>query len=272
MEPTTLLISSFLGRLGRSFAARRAQQRRDAIYAGPVLHIVCATRLNEIAFWETSLLGISLRRADFVMPIRHSIAFENRLGLPAIYNRALERLDDAEAVVFVHDDVALYDFFLPHRIADGLAQFDVIGVAGSINPPADHAGFHMRLPAGESRPTDAQANGYVLEESGAVNHLFATHEYISRYGPAPQQVALLDGLFLAAKVSTLRRAKARFDERFLFHFYDLDFCRTCVARGLRIGTWPIALGHASAGSFGSSTWLSAIEQYQAKWGMTAPGL
>ena len=267
-----LLTFTLLAHLRQSFSARRAQRGRDSAYRGPTIHIVSATRLAEKAFWETSQLGVSLRRAEFIMPMRHTIAFENHRGLAAVYNSTLDRLDNNEAVVFVHDDVALYDFFLPHRVADGLAQFDLIGVAGSVNPLADHAGWAVRLPLGQSNPTDALPDGYVLDVSGAVNHLSATHEFISRFGPAPRRVALLDGLFLAARVSTLRRRKVRFDERFQFHFYDLDFCRTCVAHGLKIGTWPIALGHASRGGYTSPGWIAAVAEYRAKWGITEPRL
>jgi hypothetical protein len=56
-----------------------------------------------------------------------------------------------------------------------------------------------------------------------------------------------------------------FDPRFKFHFYDLDFCRSCEQAGLRMGTWPIALMHGSAGSFATPAWQCAYELYLAKW-------
>ena len=264
-----MLINKLLARLGPVLRGRRLGLDDDA-YSGPALHVVSATRLPEQTFWESSHLGVSLRRANFVTPIRHTIAFENSRGLAAVYNSALDTLADSEAAVFVHDDAALQDFFLPHRVADGLERFDLIGVAGSARPTADHAGWRVRWASGQPAATDVQPEGHALEESGAVNHLLPTHEYISRYGPVPRRVALLDGLFLAARVSTLRRSGARFDEQFRFHFYDLDFCRTCVARGLTLGTWPIALGHASRGGYNSPAWVEALDAYRAKWGVTAP--
>jgi len=41
-----------------------------------------------------------------------------------------------------------------------------------------------------------------------------------------------------------------FDERFGFHFYDLDLCRQAEQRGIRTGTWPISVVHESGGNFG----------------------
>lgn len=85
------------------------------------------------------------------------------------------------------------------------------------------------------------------------------------YGTIPGECVLLDGLFLAAKAGALRRADIRFDERFRFHFYDIDFCRTCHGAGLRLGTWPIAVTHASQGRFESPKWREALRDYRAKW-------
>ncbi|HYL16741.1 MAG TPA: hypothetical protein VEV41_27140 [Terriglobales bacterium] len=50
-----------------------------------------------------------------------------------------------------------------------------------------------------------------------------------------------------------------------FHFYDLDFCRVCRQKELSLGTWPIAVTHASGGSFGSPQWLEARVLYEKKW-------
>ena len=70
----------------------------------------------------------------------------------------------------------------------------------------------------------------------------------------------------AAKRSTLNGRGVRFDPRFTFHFYDMDFCRSARERGLRLGTWPICLTHQSTGAFGSEGWLKGYESYLAKWG------
>ena len=84
---------------------------------------------------------------------------------------------------------------------------------------------------------------------------------VSWYGPTPSEVKLLDGVLLAAKAATLLDGGVRFDPQFAFHFYDIDFCRTAARAGLRLGTWPIAVTHASGGRFGSPEWQAAAEAY-----------
>ena len=61
-------------------------------------------------------------------------------------------------------------------------------------------------------------------------------------------------------------AGVRFDPQFKFHFYDLDFCRSCEKAGLSMGTWPIDIMHASGGVFRSDAWNEARELYFRKWG------
>ena len=68
-----------------------------------------------------------------------------------------------------------------------------------------------------------------------------------------------------AQVEALFRRGARFDEQFSFHFYDMDFCRQCEQKGLRMGTWPISVIHQSGGSFGSLAWQAARVRYLQKW-------
>lgn len=89
--------------------------------------------------------------------------------------------------------------------------------------------------------------------------------YVSSYGPAPAACRLLDGLFLAVNTERVLARGARFDERFAFHFYDLDFCLTCAASGLRLGTWPLWVVHHSGGSFDSPEWREAAKLYREKW-------
>lgn len=223
--------------------------------------VVAATRSAEAAFWRDTNLGASLGKARLDGQLSWRIAFDNRAGLPAVYNRALRELPDEALAVFVHDDVFVYDYFLALRVNEALARFDLAGVVGHPDPHPLHVGWSAW------RPAD-QASGHVVDEapkSGAVEHSPAGGMELTWFGPAPAPVKLLDGMFLAARVGTLRTRGIAFDERFDFHFYDLDFCRTCLAAGLSVGTWPIALSHASLGAFGSPAWEAALAKYREKW-------
>ena len=86
------------------------------------------------------------------------------------------------------------------------------------------------------------------------------------FGPIVAQVELLDGVFIAARKSTLRKSGVRFDERFDLHFYDMDFCRTATKAGLRLGTFPLAVTHRSNGDFFTAEWDDNYQRYFKKWG------
>ena len=101
--------------------------------------------------------------------------------------------------------------------------------------------------------------------SGCVAHVYRSSEAVSFYGDSKRNCKLLDGVLIAARASALIACGLRFDEQFDFHFYDLDFCRSAQGHGLTLGTWPIALTHASGGSFGSADWEDALQRYRLKW-------
>ena len=83
--------------------------------------------------------------------------------------------------------------------------------------------------------------------------------------PAPRACQLLDGLFLAVRTDKLKIHGVRFDPRFRFHLYDLDFCRSALEAQLRLGTWPIAVTHDSGGAYDSSAFKEAARMYLDKW-------
>ncbi len=204
-------------------------------------------------FVRTSPLAASIKRIAVATLVRVDLRASNALGLSEVYNTALAEAEEDETILFVHDDVWIDDWQVPARLKDALEHYDVVGLAGT----------RRRVPRQGTWPFDVDNKTWVTEWlSGAVSH----DGQVSYYGPMPQQVLLLDGLFLAAKVSTLRKANVAFDPQFDFHFYDLDFCRSCEAAGLTMGTWPIAVNHASGGNFGTPEWHRAFEKYLAKWG------
>ena len=222
-----------------------------------MIDIVSATRHSEADFWKSSALGISLQRVARDGRFRAHVAFENRRGLPAVYNARIDADDASERLIFVHDDVWLDDYFVAHRVVEGLEAFDVIGVAGNRR--------RIRLQPAWMFPDASLARDDARNLSGAVAH--AKHPFgpVSFFGSTPAECELLDGAFLAAKRDTLRAHRVRFDERFDFHFYDMDFCRTARQQGLRLGTWPISLTHQSGGAFGNLAWIDKYESYLAKW-------
>jgi GT2 family glycosyltransferase len=217
--------------------------------------LVSATRASAADFGAQTLLGRSLQRLRFDPRLRAVVAFENRAGLPAVYNAGLAQCADDDLVVFVHDDVGFDDYHVVDRLTEALQRYDVVGIAGNRRRSPMQPGWGF--------VDDRGTWDEVIYLSGTVAHGADAH--VTRFGPAPADCELLDGLLLAARVDRLRATGVSFDPRFQFHLYDLDFCRSARAAGLRLGTWPLAVTHASAGSF-STAWRAELPKYFAKWG------
>jgi hypothetical protein len=222
-----------------------------------IVEFVSATRLNESDFWDSAPLAVHLRRSARDTRISVNVAFENAAGLPEVYNARIDAPDEADILVFIHDDVWIEDVFFIDRVVEGLKTFDVIGVAGNRRRQAFQPAWNVNP---QTKRFDRDF------ASGVVAHGDSPLGEVRSFGPVPAQCQLLDGVLLAARKHRLLGAPVHFDPRFAFHFYDLDFCRTATAAGLSLGTCPISVTHRSGGAYGSPEWLAAGEAYFAKWG------
>lgn len=228
------------------------------------VRFVCATRYSEQDFYAKSALGKSLALffPHYADKFELRLFAENQVGLPSLYNQAIDETQGlARIMVFVHDDVYLTDLFWYNRMAESLAQFDIVGVAGN----------KSRVPSQPSWGFVFGDNGLEWDSRGNLSGTIAhgqtfPPDHVDVFGPARQAVKLLDGLMLIVHNSTLLESGLRFDPQFLFHFYDLDFCRQAELLGLRMGTWDISVVHQSGGNFGSESWRSTLMQYLGKWG------
>lgn len=223
-----------------------------------MIDLVCATRCTPEEFWNKSALGLSLRRMAHENRLLPRVYFENRRGLPALYNERIAAADCAPVLAFIHDDVWLDDFFFFEHAIAAMHAFDVVGVAGNKRRAPMQPSWAFPTTKFE---WDDRAN-----LSGVVSHGSGPFGVISAFGPVPAACELLDGVLLLAKRDQLRAQQVGFDERFDFHFYDMDFCRTARNAGLRLATWPIAITHQSEGGFGSNGWLESYKKYIGKWG------
>jgi predicted O-linked N-acetylglucosamine transferase (SPINDLY family) len=229
------------------------------------IRIVSATRMSEAEFWSTSALGLSLRTHMLAEhKLQASIAFNNTRGLSEVFNEQIIAAEANDVLVFIHDDVWIDEANFSESVLAGLAQFDVVGVAGNKRMVANQPAW----PFLDLQFTwDDKAN-----LSGRVGHGKEPFGAVSDYGPVPAACELMDGLFLATTKRALTKAQGLvlFDPQFDFHFYDLDFCRTARQAGLRLGTWLVALTHQSGGAFGTENWRHKYQLYLKKWeGATA---
>src|SRR5262249_24280863 len=97
-----------------------------------ILRFVCATRESAADFPTRTALGRSLAPYLRSPSVELKLYAENREGLPRLYNAALREAASRPAIlIFIHDDVHLWDLFWPMHVISGLRAFDVIGLAGN---------------------------------------------------------------------------------------------------------------------------------------------
>ena len=227
------------------------------------IRIVCATRKTREQFVTDTQLGHSLVH---LLPQNVELRLfpSNSRGLPAVYNAAIDESRENPAILlFIHDDVYLNDAFWADRLREAVDHFQLVGVVGNRRRGPCQPSWRFRVINTYDdtlvRDDREYASGTVTHGNGVIA------KSVDAYGPSRQSVKLLDGLFLAARSTTLQESTLRFDERFDFHFYDLDFCRQAERAGLEMGTWPISVTHGSAGDFRGAAWHHGYECYLDKW-------
>lgn len=238
--------------------------------------LVSATRKTSAEFEKTAPLFASLQKLRAAAAkVSGRIAYQNRQGLGTIYNQFLSADHADKILVFAHDDVRIEDLFFAEKLNEAIQTFDVVGIAGNRRPDADCLSWFDRArPLSgfvahslDKHPADSNGQTIPADARGETISADSHREtiFVSSYGPAPAACGLLDGLFLAVNAERVLARGARFDERFAFHFYDLDFCLNCAEKGLRLGTWPLWVVHQSGGSFDSPEWREAAQMYREKW-------
>lgn len=230
------------------------------------IRFVCATRLSQRDFFAQAPLGRSLPLyrsypTDRVIELR--LFANNTQGLSELYNTAIEDARNSPAIlVFVHDDLYLSDYFWADRLCAALGSFDLVGLVGNKRRVSGQTSW-MFL---DDRFTCDSYDNF----SGVLGHgkPFPDLKQLSVYGEAGVEVKLLDGVFLAIRSQTLHERDLRFDPRFKFHFYDLDFCRQAELHQVKMGTCALSLVHASPGRLGGTGWRAALRDYAEKYNET----
>ena len=153
------------------------------------LLIVSASRSAPGPFMETMPLGQSLRRISYDRRLEIRIAFNNRAGLPSVYNRQITEENRDKMLLFVHDDVWLDDCFVHDRVREALEAFDIVGLAGNTRrqPRQPAWGFEKEDP-------------FIPVERAFLSGIVADGDIAwgrpSRYGLPGLECVMLDGVFL----------------------------------------------------------------------------
>lgn len=243
---------SFVGRVVTQIYLNRREKRGAICF-------VAATRMQEEDFWKKTLLGKRLKEWRDMPRVKIRIAFENSRGLPTVYNEAIAAADPSDVLIFIHDDAWLLHVDALRELWRSLRRFDLVGIAGNTRRLPRQFAWYLRQNSDGSTALDTP------HLSGAVHYGRVFDTELNQFGPWPAACEMLDGVFLAARVAVLRSLGLRFDERFDFHFYDLDFCRSARQKGLQIGTWPIHLLHGSKGNLADPKWHANWQKYLEKW-------
>ena len=167
-----------------------------------------------------------------------SVKKNNKENIGKHYNKVLDMAvsEGYDTVILMHDDVQMDDWGWSDKLEEAFKEYDIVGLAGAkqteIKQPAL---WHLM-----SKQEDW---------SGAVAHPANDKQiFMTNFGPTPQRCLVLDGLFLAIKVNSLK-PEVKFDESIpaIAHHYDIDFCLQANKHKLKLTTWPIWVVHKSPG-------------------------
>lgn len=189
------------------------------------------------------------------------ITYNNKtVGLCEHYNSIIDTNQNYDILIFCHHDVSLKYTNLRLTVEEGLQQYDVIGVAGCKNPRVCEKNlWHWMSGKNDQRGFAAHPIGPGSKEL-----------YVTVFGPSPDRVAVLDGVFLAINADKIKKSKARFDEKFLWHHYDIDFSLTCNLNKIKLGVWPVLINHQSPGllNVNDIEWNRSNKEFISKWTKT----
>lgn len=209
--------------------------------------IGACTKLDESKFSDTPIYKSLLQYCKAEKASTHIlftgiydaiIKTENNEPITKHYNKVLKMGIDEQydCVILMHDDVAVQDSDLVDKLSEGFEKYDVLGLAGAQE-------IELKEPALWHLMSKQE------HWSGAVAHPHpGGGVFVTSFGPTPRRCLVLDGLFLAIKVSSLTD-QIKFDEDIpaIAHYYDLDYLLTCNKHGLKSSTWPIWVVHSSGG-------------------------
>jgi hypothetical protein len=225
-----------------------------------LIEFVSATRRTRDEFWSASGMGQSLRRLEADKRWTAEVAFEHDGAIAEPYNARIKARSEHDILVFLDNDVWVDNFCVVDLLAEGLDAFDVIGVVGN----------RRRVPGALSWRHAREREGQLLQDeasqlSGGIAIGALPLGAVQRFGDCPAECELLGGMFIAVRRATLLGSGVRFDPNLGPHFQGLDFCRTARGKGLRLGTWPIALTHLGIEGFDQPEWRAARDRYFRKW-------
>ena len=222
-----------------------------------LLHKILIVSCTQEANKQNTLMYKSVQKMDQA-GVDLQMHSSNKIGLPRMYNKHLtpETASYYQWVVFCHDDVWLDENALYKKLQIAkLMGFDIVGVAGTLNPKIQHpALWHIM--------------GERNDHRGYAGHLMNPYDLdcgvmMTSFGPTPDRVAIIDGVFMAVNIQRALEVGWRFNEEFEFHHYDIASCIDANEKKLKVAVCPINLFHASPGlaSLEDPAWSASNKKF-----------
>lgn len=180
---------------------------------------------------------------------------DNKKGLSENYNSIITKYSKSyDFLVFLHDDVIVDDANVCEKLIHAHKQFDIVGLAGGINPKIIKPALWHLMCGG--------FNSGNLR--GAVAHPFQENQiYVTSFGPTPSRVTILDGLFLSIDTKKIDNVQWKFNENYKFHHYDIASSLDANFKKLKLGVTPLWVIHSSPGLLnpGDTHFLESQEKF-----------
>ena len=194
--------------------------------------------------------AVALYRRLFAAVAHDIVSIRDARSLAQAYNAAIAR-SASDVVLLSHDDVDVLTPDFAARLSARLREFDAVGVVGSTRMDGPAVGWsghpYLRGWITHHAPTEAAWHVDVLDPHGAAGDL-----------------ALLDGVLLAARREVFAAVPfdaATFDG---FHLYDLDWSYRAARAGFRLGVaGELLVVHASRGAY-DARWQRDAERFCTK--------
>lgn len=201
-------------------------------------HNVVASYRARFAGWKLDIVGVHDARS-----------------LAEGYNRAAARAR-GDILIFSHDDIELVTADFAPRLVAHLERYDGLGIAGASQvrgPRIEDAGPRARH-GHVLHPPPPERKGALLMVAGF-------------QAPVCENIALLDGVFIAVRRHVWETTRFDADRYDGFHLYDLDFSRRASRAGARFAVpADLTLLHASQGRYGEA-WRRYARRFVADAGL-----
>jgi hypothetical protein len=216
-----------------------------------LLIVTCTKAKTDKEFEQRPIFSSFKKQYETNSNIEPFIFKDNQKGLSECYNEILkDPKNQDKMVLFVHDDVVLEDLFLYEKLMN--SPYSITGLAGtkSFNKKADKMAWHLASSGRED---------YI----GEVAHIKDGKVWTTCFGSTQSRALIIDGLFIACRVSDLIKKDLYFTEDFKFHHYDMSLCLNALEKKITVGVLPIRVIHHGLGdSMLTEDWENSSQKFR----------